>query len=85
MDEVFPVVAGIALGFAVGRLSTPVLRAVAIAVFGLALGTTASWMSGELAINWIYVLIDTLQVAVASVMTLGLVAAWRRRARLIAR
>jgi len=85
MDEVFPVVAGIVLGFAVDRLSTPVLRAVAIAVLGLVLGATASWISGELAISWIYVLIDTLQVDVASIMTLGLIAAWRRRARWIPR
>jgi hypothetical protein len=57
----------------------------AIAVVGLALGTTASWISGELAISWVYVFIDTLQVTVASVMTLGLIAAWRRRARWIPR
>jgi hypothetical protein len=85
MDEVFPVVAGIVLGLVVSRFSDPVLRAMAIAVVGLALGTTASWISGELAISWVYVFIDTLQVTVASVMTLGLIAAWRRRARWIPR
>jgi len=30
-------------------------------------------------INWVYVLIDTAQVIGASVLTMGLVAMWRRR------
>jgi hypothetical protein len=81
MDEVFPVVSGIVLGFVVSRLAAAAVRAVVIAVVGVALGATASWISGELAISWVYVLVDTLQVTVASVMTLGLIAAWARRAR----
>ena len=35
----------------------------------------ASWISGELAVSWLYVLIDTAQVLVAAL----LVRAWRRR------
>jgi hypothetical protein len=81
MEEIFPVVAGIVLGGVASRLSTPALSALAIAVVGSALGVAASLISGELAISWVYVLIDTVQVAVASIMTLGLIAAWSRRAR----
>src|SRR2546427_13176533 len=62
-------------------------RRLLIAVFGVAIGATASWISGELAISWIYVLIDTAQVVGASVLTGILVTVWlrRRRARPAAR
>ena len=39
----------------------------------------ASWVSGELAISRIYVLIDAAQVGAAGVMTAVLVRVWRRR------
>jgi hypothetical protein len=79
MEEVFPVLAGIALGLVAERLPSTVLRGALIAVLGVALGVLASWLAGELAISWVYVLIDTAQVIVASVATIGLVALWRRR------
>ena len=82
MEEVFPVVAGIVLGLLVGRVTSRGVRACVIGGLGLVLGVIAAWISGELATSWVYVLIDTAQVIAASVMTLVLVATWRRRARL---
>jgi hypothetical protein len=35
--------------------------------------------SGELAISWVYVLIDTVHVVGAAILTAVLVARWRRR------
>ena len=86
MQEVFPVLAGVAVGL-VAHLVPPIrLRASLIAVFSLAFGASASWISGELAISWVYLVIDTAQVLGASVMTTFLVSVWlRRQARRIAR
>jgi hypothetical protein len=79
MDEVFPVLAGVALGLAFHHIGSR-LRIVLLAVLALAFGVVASWISGELAISWVYILIDTAQVLSAAVLTATLVMAWRRRA-----
>ena len=81
MDELFPVLAGIVLGLAVGQIPSPRLGTLAVAVLSVALGVAASSISGELLMSWVFVVIDTLQVAGASIMTIALVAVWRRRAR----
>jgi hypothetical protein len=83
MEEVFPVLSGVVIGLATYNLRPTWLKAVAIAVLGVALGAVASWVSGELAVSGIYILIDVAQVIGAAVMTGVLVKAWlRRRARL---
>jgi hypothetical protein len=79
MDEVFPVLAGIAVGLVTYRMGPVWLRVVLIGVLGIAFGAMASWVSGELAISWIYLVIDTAQVVGASVMTAVLVTVVRRR------
>ena len=82
MDEVFPVLAGIVIGLVTYPVRAIWLRVVLVAVLGIALGAVAGWVSGELAISLVYVLIDTEQVVAASVMTGVLVRVWlRRRAR----
>jgi hypothetical protein len=86
MDEVFPVLAGIVVCMATHRAHPMWLRACLVAVLALAFGAIASWVSGELAISWIYVLIDLAQVGAAAIMTAVLVGMWRRRyARSMAR
>ena len=83
MEEVFPVLAGVILGLVTYALRPTWLKTVAIAILGVALGALASWVSGELAVSSIYILIDAAQVIVAAVMTGLLAALWlRRRARL---
>lgn len=79
MDEVFPVLAGIVVGMATDRVHPMWLRGCLVAVLALVFGAIASWVSGELAISRIYVLIDTAQVGGAAVMTAVLVRLWRRR------
>ena len=84
MEEVLPVLSGIAIGLLTFRLSPMALRAVLFAVLALAAGVFASWVSGELAVSWLYVLIDVGQVLVAGVLTGVAAARWlavsRRRA-----
>jgi len=82
MDEVFPVLAGIALGLATCTLRRVWLRVTVVAILGVALGAVASWISGELAVSRLYVLVDAAQVIVAACLTGALARRWlRRRAR----
>jgi len=86
MDEVGPVLAGIVIGLATHAVRPIWLKAVLIGALGIALGAAASWVSGELAVSWVYILIDTGQVIAASIMTGILVRVWlRRRPRSLAR
>jgi hypothetical protein len=86
MDEVFPVLAGIVIGLATHAVRPIWLKGTLIGILGIALGGIASWVSGELAISWVYVLIDSGQVVVAGILTGVLVRIWfRRRARSLAR
>ena len=80
MDEVFPVLAGVVVGLAIHHVTPTWLRVLLLALFSLGFGTAASFLSGELAISWAYILIDTGQVLVAASLTAVLVALWRRRA-----
>ncbi len=85
MDEVFPVLAGIVLGLAAFTLRWMWLRAVVVGILGVALGVMASWISGELAVSRLYVLVDAAQVIVAALLTGALVRMWlHRRARSVA-
>ncbi len=82
MDEVFPVLAGIALGHATLTLREGWLRLAVIGILGVALGAVASWISGELVVSRLSVLVDAAQVIVAALLTGLLVPRWlRRRAR----
>jgi hypothetical protein len=82
MDEVFPVLAGIALGLATFTLRSVWLRVAVVGTLGGALGAGASWISGELAVSRLYVLVDAAQVMVAAFLTGALARRWlRRRAR----
>ena len=80
MEEVFPVLAGVAVGLALHHVTTKALRAILVVVFSLGFGAVAAWISGELALSPVYIAIDAAQVAIAAVLTAMLVVAWRRRA-----
>lgn len=79
MEEVFPILAGFALGLVTHLVGPVRLRVILIGSFGFAFGACASWISGELAISWIFLVIDTAQVVGASVMTAFLIRVWLRR------
>jgi hypothetical protein len=79
MHEVFPVVAGILLGFAAFRIESVRLRAIVIAVMSIALGVASTFISGEALISWAFVLIDIPLVLVSAIGALVACYAWERR------
>jgi hypothetical protein len=81
MEEVFPVLAGIVAGLAVPTVVSPRRRPPALVALSVILGALASWISGELAVSPVYVVIDVAQVLGASVATWVLVTCWRPRTR----
>jgi hypothetical protein len=78
MDEVFPVLAGVAVGLLSALVKSMSSKAILISLMGLVLGVSASWISGELSISWTYLVVDTVQVIGAAVMTALLVRIWLR-------
>jgi hypothetical protein len=72
MEEVFPVGSGVVLGLAIAYLVPGRLRAWVLAGASVLIGVTASWVSGELAVSWVYLLIDIAQVLVAGAMSWAL-------------
>jgi len=81
MDEIFPVLSGVVLGFIVARMQAHTLRTAVLIVASLALGFCASWISGELAVSPWFVLVDTAQVLVAAVLIAVLVKRWQSRVK----
>jgi len=79
MEEIFPVGAGVVLGLVIGWLVPGQLRGWLLAVGSAMIGATASWISGELDVSWLYILVDIGQVLLAGTLSWILVA---RRGRL---
>ncbi len=78
MEEVFPVGCGVVLGLVVAYLVPSWLRGWVLAIGSVLIGTTASWITGELAVSWLYLLVDVGQVLVAGGLTWILALRWRR-------
>jgi hypothetical protein len=78
MEEVFPVGCGVVLGLVVAYLVSGRLRGWALAVGSVVIGATASWITGELAVSWLYLLVDIGQVLLAGALTWVLALRWRR-------
>ena len=76
MDEMFPVAAGAVLGLVVASLIRGRVRIWILSGSSVLLGMTASWLSGELAVSWIYLWFDIAQVLAAAAMTWLLWARW---------
>jgi hypothetical protein len=81
MNEIFPVLAGAAIGAVVPRFLSGRLLAVALVALSVIFGVLAALISGELAESWAFVLFDTAQVLIVAVLVAVLIAAWQRRAR----
>ena len=80
MSEIFPILAGVAIGLVVQRIASPRWRALALFALSALAGAIASFISGELFVSWNFLFFDIpLVFAVAVAMTLGL-SWWRRRA-----
>ena len=78
MEEVFPVTAGVVLGLVIAYVVPRGLRAWVLGIGSVLVGVTASWVSGELAVSWLYLLVDIAQVLVAGATTWFLAARWQR-------
>jgi len=80
MSELFPILAGVAVGLVVQRIASPRWRAVALFALSVLAGFIASFISGELFISWDFLFFDIpLVFAAAVAVTLG-ISWWRRRA-----
>ena len=78
MEEVFPVGSGVVLGLVLAYLVSSRFRGWILAVGSVAIGATASWITGELAVSWLYLLVDIGQVLIAGALTWILALRWRR-------
>jgi hypothetical protein len=79
MNEVWPVLAGAAVGAVAARLREGRRTWAAVLVLSLVIGLGAAAVSGELALSWGFVLVDTAQALIAAVLVHGLARVWRRR------
>jgi hypothetical protein len=79
MREVFPFLAGLAVGLVTHRAASLWGRIALIAVLGVGFGALASWVSGELTAGWFYVAVETAQVIGVAIMTAIAVIVWQRR------
>ena len=79
MHEVFPIVAGCVVALLVQRLSAPGWKTIALVVLSALFGAIASFISGELFIDWSFLVFDTILVLLAAVAMTLLVAWWQRR------
>jgi hypothetical protein len=80
MSELFPILAGLAIGLVVQRIARARRRALALFALSVLAGVTASFISGELFISWDFLFFDIpLVFAAAVALTLG-ISWWRRRA-----
>lgn len=66
MNELLPIVSGLAVGAALGLLA-PQLRLLLGGLSAIVLGVLATVVSGEFEVSWAYLLIDIPLVAAASV------------------
>jgi len=78
MEEIFPVGSGIILGLVIAYLVSGRLRGWVLAIGSVLIGFLASWISGELAESWLYLLVDIGQVLIAGALTWVLALRWRR-------
>ena len=78
MEEIFPVGSGIVLGLVVAYFVSGRLRGWVLAIGSILIGFMASWVSGELAVSWLYLLVDIGQALIAGGLTWILALRWRR-------
>lgn len=77
MGELFPVLAGVCIGFVVQWIASIRMRNIALFVLSILAGFTASYISGELFVSWDFLLFDIPLVFLAAVVT-SVVIAWQR-------
>ena len=76
MGELFPVVAGVCIGFVVQQATSPRLRMTMMVLLSIVAGFIASYISGELIVSWDFLFFDIPLVFVAAFAT-SLVLSWQ--------
>ncbi|GBD19919.1 hypothetical protein HRbin28_00356 [bacterium HR28] len=74
MGEILPISAGVVVGLICWRIASMRLRTAALVIFSVLFGTLASFLTGELALTWAFLLIDIPLVFLVAVGTALLVA-----------
>jgi hypothetical protein len=85
VEEIFPVGSGVVWGLVVAYLISDRLRGWVLAVGSVAIGVTASWISGELEVSWLYIVVDVGQALIAGALTWILALRWHRLAAIARR
>ncbi len=84
MGEILPISAGVVVGLICWRIASVRLRTAALVILSVLFGALASFLTGELALTWAFLLIDIPLVFLVAVGT-SLLVARVARARQIAR
>jgi len=69
MGEILPVAAGVVVGLICWRIASVRLRTLALVLLSVAFGALASFVNGELALTWGFLLIDIPLVFLVAVGT----------------
>lgn len=84
MGEILPISAGVVVGLICWRIASMRLRTAALVILSVLFGTLASFLTGELALTWAFLLIDiplVFLVAVGTTLLVARVARGRQIAR----
>lgn len=79
MGEIFPVLAGVLLGLLISRIPVARARWIGATVLTVLAGVAATFLSGEAAESWAFVLVDIGLVAIVTAITWGLATLVTRR------
>jgi hypothetical protein len=82
MNEVFPIAAGVAIGFLTLRIGSSRLRIIALITLSIIFGMLATIISGEVDLSWGFFPVDIALVLVTAVATAVLTTGLRRRPNL---
>lgn len=77
MNELFPLLAGVCIGFIVQRIVSIHMRNLALFALSMLAGFTASYISGELFVSWDFLLFDIPLVFLGAIAT-SLVLTWQQ-------
>ena len=79
MHEWFPLMAGVAVALVVQQIAAPRLKIITLVALSAFFGVTATFISGELASSWGFVLIDIALVLLGSTVARVLLSLWKYR------
>jgi hypothetical protein len=81
VQELFPLAAGVTMALVEQQIATPRIRIIILVVLSPLFGTIASFISGELAESWGFILVDTALVLLGWALARVVFVLWRLRVR----